>query len=227
MFRAPWSPEFYHFPLTSEDLNLYEESKKANSQSIIQLRNKTPTWNEESESYVLNFHGRVTQASVKNFQLIHIPRLVTTTNYPDGNISLIDVNSMAHQDGGNSLSSAVTDYISPLSQSATSSRSSNSARNMLRNRSAERLKSNVNNQQQHDKHNNESMTDTLSRSNTDDQSASKHQLVTSFTSYNDFIIMQFGRISEREFTCDVSHPLSLLQAFSIALSSFDSKLACE
>jgi hypothetical protein len=29
------------------------------------------TWNEETQSYVLNFHGRVTQASVKNFQIIH------------------------------------------------------------------------------------------------------------------------------------------------------------
>lgn len=25
----------------------------------------------DSQSYVLNFHGRVTQASVKNFQIIH------------------------------------------------------------------------------------------------------------------------------------------------------------
>ncbi len=25
----------------------------------------------ETQSYVLNFHGRVTQASVKNFQLVH------------------------------------------------------------------------------------------------------------------------------------------------------------
>ena len=45
--------------------------------------------------------------------------------------------------------------------------------------------------------------------------------------YNNSIVMQFGRISSHEFTCDVTHPLSILQAFSIALSSFDSKLACE
>ena len=25
----------------------------------------------ETQAYVLNFHGRVTQASVKNFQLVH------------------------------------------------------------------------------------------------------------------------------------------------------------
>ena len=26
---------------------------------------------QETQAYVLNFHGRVTQASVKNFQLVH------------------------------------------------------------------------------------------------------------------------------------------------------------
>lgn len=28
-------------------------------------------WSSETQSYVLNFHGRVTQASVKNFQIVH------------------------------------------------------------------------------------------------------------------------------------------------------------
>ncbi|VDL44450.1 unnamed protein product [Hymenolepis diminuta] len=56
------------------------------SSGILELHNKKPMWNEgciknyidyllfnfvtETQSYVLNFHGRVTQASVKNFQLI-------------------------------------------------------------------------------------------------------------------------------------------------------------
>lgn len=39
--------------------------------NLIELHNKTPVWNEETQSYVLNFHGRVTQASVKNFQVVH------------------------------------------------------------------------------------------------------------------------------------------------------------
>ena len=38
---------------------------------IVELHNKTPIWNEETQSYVLNFHGWVTQASVKNFQIVH------------------------------------------------------------------------------------------------------------------------------------------------------------
>lgn len=39
--------------------------------NVVELHNKTPVWNDETQSYVLNFHGRVTKASVKNFQLIH------------------------------------------------------------------------------------------------------------------------------------------------------------
>ena len=58
--------------------------------NLLELHNKTPVWNEgmkfkydldvkqmllflklETQSYVLNFHGRVTQASVKNFQVVH------------------------------------------------------------------------------------------------------------------------------------------------------------
>uniref|UniRef100_H2ZV03 Tubby-like protein n=1 Tax=Latimeria chalumnae TaxID=7897 RepID=H2ZV03_LATCH len=42
-----------------------------NMESIIELQNKPPSWNQDTQSYVLNFHGRVTQASVKNFQIIH------------------------------------------------------------------------------------------------------------------------------------------------------------
>uniref|UniRef100_A0A1I8FWT6 Tubby-like protein n=1 Tax=Macrostomum lignano TaxID=282301 RepID=A0A1I8FWT6_9PLAT len=43
----------------------------------------------------------------------------------------------------------------------------------------------------------------------------------------DQIVMQFGRISDDLFTMDFAYPLCPLQAFGIALSSFDSKLACE
>lgn len=39
--------------------------------NLIELHNKTPVWNDDTASYVLNFNGRVTQASVKNFQIVH------------------------------------------------------------------------------------------------------------------------------------------------------------
>ena len=43
----------------------------------------------------------------------------------------------------------------------------------------------------------------------------------------DYIVMQFGRIGDDVFTMDYTYPLSAVQAFGIALSSFDGKLACE
>ncbi|GLT42007.1 hypothetical protein SLA2020_160310 [Shorea laevis] len=37
------------------------------------LRNKAPRWHEQLQCWCLNFHGRVTVASVKNFQLVASP----------------------------------------------------------------------------------------------------------------------------------------------------------
>ncbi|KAJ3601962.1 hypothetical protein NHX12_029723 [Muraenolepis orangiensis] len=53
-------------------------------ENLIELHNKTPVWNEESSSHVLNFNGRVTQASIKNFQFGRIADDIFTLdfNYP-------------------------------------------------------------------------------------------------------------------------------------------------
>ncbi|XP_075784123.1 tubby protein homolog isoform X3 [Pelodiscus sinensis] len=102
----------------NEHETLLARWQNKNIESVIELHNKTPVWNDDTQSYVLNFHGRVTQASVKNFQIIH-------DNDPD------------------------------------------------------------------------------------------------------YIVMQFGRVAEDIFTMDYNYPMCALQAFAIALSSFDSKLACE
>jgi tubby-related protein 1 len=40
------------------------------TQEMTTLINKPPKWNEDVAAYVLNFGGRVTMASVKNFQLV-------------------------------------------------------------------------------------------------------------------------------------------------------------
>ncbi|KAM6977796.1 tubby-related protein 3 [Aplochiton taeniatus] len=87
-------------------------------ENLIELHNKAPVWNDDSASYVLNFNGRVTHASVKNFQIVHCKD-------------------------------------------------------------------------------------------------------------NNYILMQFGRIADDAFTLDYSYPMCAVQAFAIALSSFDGKLACE
>ena len=43
----------------------------------------------------------------------------------------------------------------------------------------------------------------------------------------DYIVMQFGRIADDIFTLDYNYPMCAVQAFAIALSSFDGKIACE
>jgi len=50
--------------------------KNNNTSHIQQFHNKPPKWNEQVGAFVLNFNKRVTQASVKNFQL-------TTQDDPD------------------------------------------------------------------------------------------------------------------------------------------------
>lgn len=97
---------------------ILERQRRKVMDNLLELHNKTPVWNDDTQSYVLNFHGRVTQASVKNFQVIH-------DNDPE------------------------------------------------------------------------------------------------------YIVMQFGRVAEDVFTMDYNYPMSAVQAFAVALSSFDGKLACE
>ncbi|KAL5108139.1 hypothetical protein TcWFU_008927 [Taenia crassiceps] len=60
-------------PKANYELSKYaiaDAETRSNLAGVMELHNKKPMWNEETQSYVLNFHGRVTQASVKNFQLI-------------------------------------------------------------------------------------------------------------------------------------------------------------
>uniref|UniRef100_A0A914VW10 Tubby C-terminal domain-containing protein n=1 Tax=Plectus sambesii TaxID=2011161 RepID=A0A914VW10_9BILA len=44
--------------------------------AVLVLQNKTPFWNEQSQVYQLDFGGRVTQESAKNFQIEHQERQV-------------------------------------------------------------------------------------------------------------------------------------------------------
>eukprot|EP00727_Mastigamoeba_balamuthi_P008536 m51a1_g4304 putative tubby protein homolog isoform x3 (665) ;mRNA; f:20121-22687 len=100
------------------DKSMADRFKAGETTTIVGLHNKSPVWDEESQTYTLNFHQRVKLPSVKNFQVVH----------PD----------------------------------------------------------NV-----------------------------------------EEILMQFGRVTEFVFSLDFKYPLSLLQAFGIALTSFDNKIACE
>eukprot|EP01105_Mastigella_eilhardi_P017829 TRINITY_DN4109_c3_g1_i1.p1 TRINITY_DN4109_c3_g1~~TRINITY_DN4109_c3_g1_i1.p1 ORF type:complete len:615 (-),score=217.02 TRINITY_DN4109_c3_g1_i1:75-1868(-) len=98
---------------------LAERVKKSVLECTMNLTNKIPEWSEERKEYILDFGGRVKQASVKNFQLVD-----TASNSQD-------------------------------------------------------------------------------------------------------VLMQFGRITDNLFALDFKYPLSLLQTFGIALSSFDFKFGVE
>lgn len=129
--------------------------KDGDLDKIFLLGNKKPMWNEDTNSYVLNFHGRVTQASVKNFQIVHA------------------------SDG--MLASAPGSLLAP----------------------GDRLTSGL-------------VADGL---------ANQHPLRVVLA--EDYVVLQFGRIDEHEFTMDFRYPMSAIQAFGVCLSSFDGKLACE
>lgn len=105
-------------PETAED-SILERIKCARGlDELVVMHNKPPRWNQELNAYCLNFKGRVTEASVKNFQLVS------------------DENQ-------------------------------------------------------------------------------------------DRVLLQFGKIGKNTFTMDYQWPMTAFQAFAIALSSFDNKLACE
>ncbi|GMH32715.1 hypothetical protein BSKO_00549 [Bryopsis sp. KO-2023] len=49
---------------------IIDRFKKGQLDQMVVMKNKTPKWNEQLNAYCLNFKGRVTEASVKNFQLV-------------------------------------------------------------------------------------------------------------------------------------------------------------
>ncbi|EOA28840.1 hypothetical protein CARUB_v10025079mg [Capsella rubella] len=100
-------------------------SSAAQKEGLLVLKNKAPRWHEQLQCWCLNFNGRVTVASVKNFQLVAAP-----LNGPAG---------------------------------------------------------------------------------------PEHENV----------ILQFGKVGKDVFTMDYQYPISAFQAFTICLSSFDTKIACE
>uniref|UniRef100_A0A7S3MBZ0 Tubby C-terminal domain-containing protein n=1 Tax=Spumella elongata TaxID=89044 RepID=A0A7S3MBZ0_9STRA len=55
---------------SNADDTILTRMKDRNLRDLNYLINKPPRWNEQVGAYVLNFNGRVTMASVKNFQLV-------------------------------------------------------------------------------------------------------------------------------------------------------------
>ena len=59
----------------------------------------------------------------------------------------------------------------------------------------------------------------------DKASVKNFQLIDEYD--DNHIYMQFGRVGKDDFNMDVAFPQSIFQAFSIGLTSFDFKFACE
>ena len=52
-----------------ENETMLAKIKQKEVSKLLYLINKPPNWNDTVGAYVLNFNGRVTMASVKNFQV--------------------------------------------------------------------------------------------------------------------------------------------------------------
>lgn len=52
-------------------VNIIARVKANDTQDIFTLTQKQPVWSEENQSFMLDFYGRVTNASVKNFMLLN------------------------------------------------------------------------------------------------------------------------------------------------------------
>ncbi|KAJ4845902.1 Tubby- protein 3 [Turnera subulata] len=81
---APTQTEFLHSNLDSFPSLPFFRSKStrvenfhsgplSGNKEVLVLRNKAPRWHEQLQCWCLNFNGRVTVASVKNFQLVASP----------------------------------------------------------------------------------------------------------------------------------------------------------
>ncbi|GAX86123.1 hypothetical protein CEUSTIGMA_g13536.t1, partial [Chlamydomonas eustigma] len=57
-------------PRSESDSLLDRVKNDKGLEEVLVMFNKPPRWNEELNAYCLNFNGRVTEASVKNFQLV-------------------------------------------------------------------------------------------------------------------------------------------------------------
>lgn len=81
----------------------WKKQKKASQVTVIALKNKKPVWDPVTKGYCLDFRGRVTEPSVKNFQLV-----ACTGNDDQG------TGRVVLQFGKNGPDSYVLDFSHPL-----------------------------------------------------------------------------------------------------------------
>ncbi|KAI9394629.1 hypothetical protein POPTR_005G121600v4 [Populus trichocarpa] len=78
------------------------------SEELLVLKNKAPRWHEQLQCWCLNFRGRVTVASVKNFQLV-------ASAEPSHNVPAADQERVILQFGKIGKDIFTMDYFYPLS----------------------------------------------------------------------------------------------------------------
>lgn len=66
-------PSLSFFRSKSTRVENIQSSLSPGNKDVLVLRNKAPRWHEQLQCWCLNFNGRVTVASVKNFQLVASP----------------------------------------------------------------------------------------------------------------------------------------------------------
>lgn len=69
-FSGMPSSKMHGIPLSSNCNSPKMASKTKDTHAPLVLKNKAPRWHEQLQCWCLNFRGRVTVASVKNFQLV-------------------------------------------------------------------------------------------------------------------------------------------------------------
>lgn len=73
--RVDTSPSIPFFRSKSTRIeNLQSVPLAGQNEGMLVLKNKSPRWHEQLQCWCLNFNGRVTVASVKNFQLVASPK---------------------------------------------------------------------------------------------------------------------------------------------------------
>ncbi|GJP51660.1 hypothetical protein CLOM_g10812 [Closterium sp. NIES-68] len=182
------------------------------------LKNKPPRWHEQLQCWCLNFRGRVTVASVKNFQLVqatpqppqppsplHLPCAASCPSFsPASSSSLTASNHHGARPGPSAAATAGS------SSSSNGSDGGNGSSTMSRSR------------------------DEASGRNGDCRAGERGSAGTGMSrggrgakDVDQPVVLQFGKVGRDAFTMDYRHPLSAFQAFAICLSSFDTKVACE
>jgi tubby-related protein 1 len=98
----------------SDIIGSRDEGDEGKERPLV-LKNKAPRWHEQLQCWCLNFRGRVTVASVKNFQLIAATQPAAGTPTPSSQPTHSDHDKIILQFGKVGKDMFTMDYRYPLS----------------------------------------------------------------------------------------------------------------